>query len=172
MPPGKANLNLLPIARVQAEEIVAYLSSRLVGNKLFFGGSYIRQRPVCGDIDLAILRNPDTDVSISNLELSNGVKVLTKGNKQTRQILEFNGFEFQLDIWFVDNPGQWGPMCMFVAGNAVVNIRQRQAATRQGYVLSQYAVTKDGQPTQDFLTEQSVYNFFKWPWLPYEMRNQ
>lgn len=171
MPTNKTFKNE-PMDWAVADRLVQNIHSILNGraDMLFFGGSYIRESAKVGDIDLAILANDNTPKALEDLWTYAGQMKLTNGNVQKRWVLRFDEPLFQLDIWIVSLIKSWGPLCMFVAGNGVLNIKQRQLATKAGYVLSQYAVTKDGASCGEFPSEISVYNFFHWPWIPYSKR--
>lgn len=155
----------------EADKLIAWLAPLIQAEKLFWGGSYVRRNVMCGDLDVAILKSADTDASLKQLFTENGHLMLVNGSSIKRLALNRKGTLFQLDVWLVDTEDKWGPLCMFVAGNGSLNILQRRQATARGCVLSQYGVTRNGVSLGAFPTEQSVYAFFGWPWIPYEKRN-
>jgi DNA polymerase/3'-5' exonuclease PolX len=160
-----------------ASEIVPQLERLIAADKLFVGGSYIRGRRDIGDLDIAVLKNSDTQNSIDLLVKFWNGEVLVSGPAQTRLVLEYPGqpgFKFQVDIWFAQNEGQFGPLSMFVAGSGMFNVIQRSQAAKQGYCLGQTVITNSTTKLSagDFPTEQSVYDFFGWQWIPYSQRNK
>jgi len=160
-------------SRIQADGIVDELVERIRAEKLFVGGSYVRQQPDCGDIDIAILENELTLGSIEDLAVLWDGEYLVNGQKVKRLVLTApSGLRFQLDLWLISDPGQWGPLVMFVAGSGNFNKMQRVHAIRAGCTLTQYAVLKDGVPINRSMPEEmDVYDYFGWDWVPYNKRS-
>lgn len=161
----------------KAQAAVDILTPLITCDKLFFGGSYCREKASCGDLDVAVLSNNGTYQSI--IEIIKQFKGDTlvafgPGAALTRLVLDIEDIplKFQIDFWFITNVGQWGPLCMFVAGDKTQNIQQRIAIMKQGYSLSQYGVFRNNESCGDFPTEQSVYKYLGWLWVPYKDRNK
>lgn len=169
---SKVSMHLPKFSQETATKIIEFVKSNISAQQMFFGGSYIRGCPMVGDIDLAVLRAPDTDASIERLIADFCVQNISGGRKQKRMVLRSPaGLPFQLDIWLIDDVGQWGPLCMFVAGDGQLNIIQRAKASQLGYMLSQYTVSRNNISVGAFPTERSVYQFFGWDWIGYTKRN-
>lgn len=191
--PAKRSFKGQRFSRERAKLYIAKLDHWLFSNwlgandKIFYGGSWARGCEEIGDIDVAIcfdgVDHPITKESVELPKMFRNdweVETLSSGVKLARHVVDFSPifaaapsleYKFQLDLWFIDNPNQWGPLCMFVAGSGRFNMHQRVLASKQGYVLNQYTVLKDGESMGSFPTEVSVYQFFKWPFVPYSRRN-
>lgn len=156
----------------QADSIVKCLTEQLEAERLFAGGSYCRQQQDCGDIDIAILENELTRTSIDHLVDGWEGEYLINGNKVKRIVLTAPwGLKFQLDLWLIDDPGQWGPLVMFVAGSGNFNKMQRWHAIQAGYTLTQYALQKDGVSVSSMPEEIDVYTYLGWTYVNYDKRS-
>lgn len=161
----------------------------------FLGGSYVRELPSIGDIDIVILTN-NIEKTQSGLSMLHGTW-LRRGisSSMNFEIPDQVGFRYyrngyklpqtiQVDFWLTDNPGNWGAYCMFCAGDQRLNIIQRSKASKQGYLLGfslrkKIGMTTDkkGNPTIEYgdpinlPTEQEVYKYLGWDWIPYKDRS-
>lgn len=155
-----------------ANAIAQQLIEQLQAHRVFVGGSYVRQQKDCGDIDIAILENEQTRISIVYLVAAWQGEYLINGDKVKRIVLTAPwGLKFQLDLWLITDPGQWGTLVMFVAGSGNFNKMQRWHAIQAGYTLTQYALLKDGAPVQPMLEEIDVYNYLGWTYVNYDKRS-
>lgn len=136
-------------------------------NTHFVGGSFVRGCPTCGDLDIAVLQ----PAGYFDEEFKSLGTVLSYGETVKRIVIPFEGKDIQVDVWATANSGNWGPLCMFVAGSGKLNMIQRANATRRGYTLGFSLKDKALGIEIPLPTEQDVYKFLKWPWLPYSERN-
>lgn len=140
-------------------------------SSIFFGGSYCRRLPTCGDIDVLLFRNDLTDKAIDTLFAMYMGTYLANGGSLKRMILQIDSLRFQLDMWIVDDRRAWGPMSMFVAGDGQLNAIQRAQASRAGYKLGTFLVDIKSGAIINTPTERDVYSFLGWAWKPYPTRS-
>ena len=173
------------IERSDALSITLEVNEQLIRENLirdvFIGGSLKRGLDFVADVDIGIIPTgvyegghawwAETMKEIFNLlHMPEGTP---EGFKQVcgKEILRLARYGVQVDIWAAEKY-YWGPMCMFIAGNAKLNMLQRVKAKKQGILLSNKGLfTLDGKDLGKFETEQKVYDFLGWEWLGYTERN-
>lgn len=155
------------VAKENSEKIADIL--KVVSEEVFVGGSICRQSETCGDIDIAVVSDGN-NTKILDVFSSLG-QVIMKGEVMARIAYEFNpGKLVQVDLWIFPRYN-WGAGCMFVAGNGTLNIWQRFTARKQGYNLGFCLKEISTNKVIALPTEQAVYDFLKWNWIPYKERS-
>lgn len=164
-----------------ATTIIETLNFHNLVEEIFIGGSIIRQARFVADIDIGII-----PICVSGDDLAWWDDLMgnifnmfhisesePEGFKFVcgKEILRLSYFGVQVDIWLAEER-YWGPMCMFIAGNAKLNAVQRIKAKKQGVRLSSKGLfTLDGEDLGKFETEKKVYDFLNWKWVDYPDRN-
>lgn len=157
----------------------------------FLGGSFIRELPKIGDIDIVVLTDniakTQDDLNVLNgTWLRRGVTSSINYNIPLGILSELHltVATVQVDLWITDQPGNWGAYCMFCAGDQKLNIIQRANASKQGYLLG-FSLRKLIGKTLDkkgnlvnqyddpiYLdSERAVYDHLRWPWIEYKNRS-
>lgn len=122
--------------REDVERDVARISSALQGfSKIKFCGSYRRNLPVLGDLDVVVTPSGDESLLISSIK-SLAKEVLANGSKVVRILLDN---DLQVDF-YVCSDRLFGSFCLFLTGSASFNIKCRSLAKRFGWRLSQYGL--------------------------------
>lgn len=157
--------------------VVAEVGARLFPfvkeSYLFVGGSFIRQSPTCGDLDLCLVPGVDKMLVLDGFhELAGELGQVLVSGLVNRVTMPFEGKLVQIDMWLTE-PEHWGAMCMFVAGSGRFNMIQRIHAATQGYLLSQNGLFRKEEEKIEIpcYTEKKVYEELKWSWVPYEKRS-
>lgn len=127
-----------------ANSVVLRLSSVFLAPanspRLFWGGSYARMLPKCGDLDLVIEQTEETDdLVFEAMKMFAPYQILVDGPKQKRIMLThpLGKQMFQWDIWYVPESEMrsWGCYVAFVTGNAKFNVHMRVVAKKHGMTL-------------------------------------
>jgi DNA polymerase/3'-5' exonuclease PolX len=162
------------------ESVCDFILPKVDHIQRFLGGSYIRELPTCGDLDLAFLVY-DISKFQSQLSLLPG-KWKRRGISSSldltipRSIILQNEITgtflpptIQCDFWVIDKPGNWGALCAFCAGDGKLNIAQRSAASKKGFTLG-FSLKKEGCDIY-LPTEYDLYEYLGWDWIPYKKRS-
>ena len=179
------SMKSIRIERDDALSLATTIKDKLISSKLvsqtFVGGSIIRQSEFVADIDIGIIpiSVPGDDRAWWDDLMGNIFNMfhMPKGEPKNFksicgvEILRLSYFGVQVDIWAAEEK-YWGPICMFIAGNAKLNAVQRIKAKKQGVRLSSKGLfTLDGEDLGKFETEKKVYDFLNWKWVDYPDRN-
>jgi DNA polymerase (family 10) len=93
---------------------------------------------------------------------------LVEGRGPTKTSLEFvNGFRAQL---WVHPPERFGTALQYATGSKEHNVRLRELALKQGYSLSEHALTGEDGSEVLCATEEEVYSTLELPFIPPELR--
>ena len=129
-------------------------------NNLFtICGSYRRGKDICGDIDIVItnknIENDDTNKKLNILKKIINVLIKEKyivdnltsnGYKKFMGVfkLNSNSISRRIDIRMVVYPEYYTGILYFT-GSKDLNVKMRTEAKKQGYILNEYGLFKDGQ---------------------------
>jgi DNA polymerase/3'-5' exonuclease PolX len=150
-------------------------------------GSYRREKPTSGDIDVLISKigTPNKNDTTNHLDLFiqelkkplklNNKKALLVGDMTTNYETKYMGFAQYLDnpirridIRFIEWESYHSALLYFT-GSAELNKKMRQIAKKMGYKLSEYGLFKDDKmvPIQ---SEYDVFKILKIEYLPPRLR--
>ncbi|MBT3463642.1 hypothetical protein HN451_01530 [archaeon] len=139
------------ISRDEIKEFDVYLNKLIhsIDVKLTVNivGSYRRERPDSGDIDVLLThKDYETNTFISDVISKfrdNGIllAVLSSGNTKFNGIIEVNGKARRIDIRFVPYENYY-PALLYFTGSGNFNIEMRIKAKQLGYKLNEYHLYK------------------------------
>ncbi len=125
------------------------------------GGSWRRQAPDVGDLDVMVVTETGT---FAHFEFPSSFVAQRSGEKIAQGDLTANGDSIHVDFWSCTLQ-QRGAFAMFLCGPKALNIQQRALAATQGLVLSQYGLFDQSGKQVDNGTEIGVYSLLGIPWL-------
>jgi DNA polymerase (family 10) len=147
----------LPRVRAVAERLRAHPAAVEVS----IAGSARRYRETVRDLDLIATA---VDAFCSQPEV---VEVVAKGPTKATVVSQ-QGLRFDLRVV---PPESYGNLLQHFTGSKAHNVALREAAVRKGLSVSEYAVTKvETGEAHAFGTEQEVYAFLGYEWIPPELR--
>jgi len=129
-------------SRIEADRALLYIEPRLEGYRTFrVCGSYRRNLPTVGDLDIAIVPLPDVGLELLQKSIKKMSKeVLANGNKILRVIIPIHDmYDIQVDFYFTPER-ILGSFSLFLTGSKDFNKKSRFAAQRLGMRLSQYGL--------------------------------
>lgn len=119
-------------------------------------GSYRRQRPTVGDIDI-LFWGPDIEILMTYLEQKHGKSwyVYQRGPSKIGGMFHMKDYTVEVDIWLA-NPDNLHAMLLYSTGSKEWNIYMRRRAKKKGLKLNQYGLFKDEEllPTK---TEADIF---------------
>ncbi len=129
-------------------------------------GSLRRWRETIGDLDFLVAADSPEAVMERFATLPQ-VEVILRGPTKTSIRLPQG---LQADLRVVE-PARWGTALQYFTGSQAHNIHLREIAQKQGYSLSEYALTRlqDGQEIL-CAEEAQVYHHLGLPYIPPELR--
>jgi len=141
------------VSQQEAGRIFFNIDRMLEHNQLFLCGSYRRDKPDCGDLDIVIIpRNPDLfdRFCVDNFGMQkNGKNPMRNGLIGDVQV------EF-----YVATPENLGTFLQMWTGSMQTNIKLRKLAREKGYSLSQYGFKcLKTNKLHKCATEIAVYEF-------------
>lgn len=161
-----------------------------LSGELILAGSYRRKTPDSGDIDALIttdVKNPRVMNTFYNNLVKKGViettNVLAKGPTKIMAVASIDEYYRHLDIFY--HPIETFPFAiLFTTGSKEFNVKMRKFALDKGYSLNEQNLTKKSptgpKVTQtEYLnviekqfpeTEQDIFDFLGYPYIPPEMR--
>lgn len=152
--------------RIEAQEFINVLRRELtqVGlvedETFFFGGSWRREAPSVGDIDVAIVT---PDGTFGDLALPGGVDYQRRGPKIAQGGLDLDVFgAMHVDFWAC-SPQEIGAFLWFVTGPVELNVAMRQSAIKRNMSLSQVGLLDAETKEQlDDGTEADIARILGW----------
>lgn len=158
----------IPIGRAYpfAVRLIARLQAVPGVQRVEMAGSLRRGRSTVGDIDLLAAANDSNAVMQAFLNDPEVTRVVAAG--ETKSSLEY-GHGLRAQLW-VHPPERFGTAWQYATGSKDHNVRLRELALKQGFSLSEHALThKDGREVL-CATEEEVYQLLGLPWIPAELR--
>jgi DNA polymerase/3'-5' exonuclease PolX len=130
------------ISRAEMDYINNYLKQLLIGVKYELVGSYRRQMPSSGDVDILIEKQEHIDMN-SILDMLKNVIVgtLAKGPEKFMGIMRIDEtfIAHRIDIRLIE-PSKWYYGLLYFTGSKNFNIYMRKKAIEQGMSLSEYGL--------------------------------
>lgn len=137
------------------------------GIKWSITGSYRRQEPTSGDVDVLIERRPDLNMNgiVELLEPYLPV-ILSKGEKKLAGIFRLSDdyFGHRIDIRLID-PESWPFALLYFTGSQKVNILMRKRAIEFGMKLSEYGLFDNMGNPQYAENERDIFNILQIKYL-------
>ncbi|MCS7247931.1 MAG: DNA polymerase/3'-5' exonuclease PolX [Anaerolineales bacterium] len=158
----------IPIGRAYpfAQRLIARLQAIPGVQRVEMAGSLRRGRSTVGDIDLLAAAADSSSVMEAFLSDPEVVRVTASG--ETKSSVEYShGLRAQL---WVHPPERFGTAWQYATGSKEHNVRLRELALKQGWSLSEHALSrKDGSEVL-CSQEEEVYAALGLPWIPPELR--
>lgn len=149
------------ISHAEAEEYISSFKSE-VRDDIYVVGSYRRQKPTVGDIDIIMLNN-GTDYSEKIVKWLD--EVFVHGDTKISGIKG----KTQVDIRMID-PKYLGAHLLHGTGSQEFNIKIRAYAKSLGMRLNEYGILDQNQVFHTFSTEEEIFKFLNYDYVSPEMR--
>lgn len=120
---------------------------------LTYAGSFRREKDISGDLDIILLMKKEKFLEI--IGDSNNYKIYAIGDSKCSTIYTGHYFNIKIDFFFT-NKQEFPAMLLYLTGNRVFNIRVRKEAKKQGYLLNQYGLFKNGERIK-VKTEKDIF---------------
>lgn len=151
------------------EQLSSELSHANPGLEFHFAGSWRREAPVIGDLDIVVVTPSGLlapDLLDAGVLLPSFVTFQRLGSKVANGDVALpDGGLLHIDVWSC-SPHERGAYLMFATGPMALNIHQRQHALRNGYRLSQVGLQRSSDHVQvDNGTEKHIYELLGLPYL-------
>ncbi|HEY3921202.1 MAG TPA: DNA polymerase/3'-5' exonuclease PolX [Gaiellaceae bacterium] len=155
--------NTLPRLREVAAELAAHPAALQVS----IAGSARRYRETVRDLDLIATAN-DADALLDAFCSADWVvEVVARGGTKATVVSQ-NGL--RLDLRVVP-PESYGNLLQHFTGSKDHNVALREAAVRRGLSVSEYGIAEvESGEVHAFATEEEVYAFLGYAWIPPELR--
>ncbi len=153
----------LPKLRAAAEMLAAHPAAVRVS----IAGSARRFRETVRDLDLIATATDAPALLDAFCELPWVVEVVARGDTKATVVAQ-DGLRFDLRVV---PPEAYGNLLQHFTGSKAHNVALREAAVRQGLSVSEYGITEVETGTvHAFATEEEVYEFLGYSWIPPELR--
>jgi DNA polymerase (family 10) len=155
--------NVLPRLGQLAEELAAHPAARQVS----IAGSARRYRETVRDLDLIATANDAAALLDAFCAFPWVVEVAAKGSTKATVVAQ-DGLRFDLRVV---PPESFGNLLQHFTGSKDHNVGLREAAVRRGLSVSEYGIAEvDGGTVHAFESEEEVYAFLGYDWIPPELR--
>jgi DNA polymerase (family 10) len=156
-------------------EAVQKLSNMMTNTQMVIVGSYRRRKAYSRDIDIMVTSDLTLEKVFEQFKLVfPKTYVYSKGEAKISTIVDFRElFQdntrhiYKVDLFKVDK-GEVTAMLLYSTGSKEHNIYMRQVAKKQGYLLNQKGLFKDGKKIEKLLTEKDFFDKlqlkYKEPW--------
>ena len=127
-----------------------------------FVGSYRRGRPHSGDIDI-LLHHTTIDECIAHLRKQKAMPIvgfITHGKEKASFLLRIQKYVRRVDL-LVTTAESFVPALVYFTGSKFFNIRMRQIAKEQGYVLNEHGLCPAGKGGECVVLESEEELFGK-----------
>lgn len=143
------------IPRKETRELETYLQKWCVKTKqksifpyprVWFVGSYRRGSPHSGDIDI-LLHQTTIDECIAHIQKHKTMQIvgfITRGKEKASFLLRIQKYVRRIDL-LVTTAESFVPALVYFTGSKFFNIRMRQNAKEQGYVLNEHGLCPVGK---------------------------
>jgi len=122
-------------------------------------GSYRREKPTVGDIDILVVTKRPQEISDAIADLPIVRNVAAHGDKKLSFDLTSG---IRVDIRFVQK-NQWGSALLYFTGSKDHNIALRKIAIRKGWKLNEYGLSEGGKVIAS-KTEEEIYEALNVPY--------
>jgi len=155
--------NALPRLHTTVDALVAHPAA----DKVSIAGSARRFRETVRDLDLIATASDPEALLGAFCSLPWVVDVAAHGPTKATVVSQ-EGFRFDLRVV---PPESYGNLLQHFTGSKAHNVALRELAVRRGLSVSEYGVTEVETGTvHAFATEQEVYAFLGYEWIPPELR--
>ncbi|MFQ5966355.1 MAG: DNA polymerase/3'-5' exonuclease PolX [Acidimicrobiia bacterium] len=150
-----------------ATRLVVELESRDFVQRAIACGSLRRMRETIADLDIVVSSQEPQRVMDDFIELPSVKEVIAHGETKT-SVLTQQGL--QVDVRVVE-PEQLGAALVYFTGSRDHNIRLRQIAQQNDWLLNEYGLLEaEGDRVIASETEEDIYSALRLPWIPPPMR--
>lgn len=152
------------ISRNEAYEILLSVAAEIKGtDRLYFCGSYRRQKATCGDGDVVVL--VPSDSVWTEIMVALGCDPLTTAGKLRKGVTIVRE-GFQIDIARVVDECQMGAMKLFATGSGEFNQATRTIAKRKGFKLNRYGLWHRETDELVACGEEEILETLRLGWIP------
>jgi DNA polymerase (family X) len=154
---------VLPKLRAIAAELSAHPAARQVS----IAGSARRYRETIRDLDLIATATDSESLLTAFCSAPWVVEVAARGGTKATVVAQ-DGLRFDLRVV---PPEAYGNLLQHFTGSKDHNVALREAAVRRGLSVSEYGIAEvDDGTVHAFATEEEVYRFLGYDWIPPELR--
>jgi DNA polymerase (family 10) len=155
--------NALPKLRAVAADVAAHPASVQVS----IAGSARRFRETVRDLDLIATATDARALLDAFCSFPWVVEVAAKGDTKATVVSQ-DGLRYDLRVV---PPECYGNLLQHFTGSAAHNVALREAAVRRGLSVSEYGIAEvESGEVHAFATEEEVYAFLGYAWIPPELR--
>jgi DNA polymerase (family 10) len=153
----------LPKLRAHAAELAAHPAALQVS----IAGSARRYRETVRDLDLIATATDAKALLDAFCTAPWAVEVVARGSTKATVVAQ-DGLRFDLRVV---PPESYGNLLQHFTGSKDHNVALREAAVRRGLSVSEYGITEtESGVVHAFATEEEVYAFLGYEWIPPELR--
>jgi DNA polymerase (family 10) len=153
----------LPKLRAHAAELAEHPAALQVS----IAGSARRYRETVRDLDLIATATDAAALLDAFCTAPWVVEVAARGSTKATVVAQ-DGLRFDLRVV---PPESYGNLLQHFTGSKEHNVALREAAVRRGLSVSEYGITEsDSGEVRAFATEEEVYAFLGYAWIPPELR--
>jgi DNA polymerase (family X) len=164
---------LLDTAEIQAQKLIAHLSTFGGIDKITPAGSLRRGRETVGDLDVLVTGKCCVDdeqraqLLAHIIKLPGLMEVIAQGDNKVSFRLRSG---MQLDVRTL-SPDSFGAAMQYFTGSKSHNVALRQRALKMGFTLSEYSLAElDTNKPVAGKTEEEIYSKLKLDYIPPELR--
>ncbi|HST18459.1 MAG TPA: DNA polymerase/3'-5' exonuclease PolX [Gaiellaceae bacterium] len=158
---------LLGTALPRLTEAVEELRTHPASVEVCAAGSARRMRETVRDLDIIATATDPAALVEHFCSLPWVVEVAAKGTTKAT-VVSHDGLRFDLRVV---PPESYGNLLQHFTGSKNHNVALREDAVRRGLSISEYSVTEvEGGEEHHFATEEEVYGFLGYEWIPPELR--
>jgi DNA polymerase (family 10) len=155
--------NILPRLRAAVDELAAHPAAKEVS----LAGSARRARETVRDLDIIATATDPAALIDAFCTQPWVVDVAARGPTKATVVSQ-EGLRFDLRVV---PPESYGNLLQHFTGSKAHNVALREAAVRKGLSVSEYGVTEvESGAVHAFVTEEEVYGFLGYAWIPPELR--
>lgn len=162
------------IPRNTIDEFNKLFKKVLGDTEYFIGGSYSREQPTSGDIDLMIVSDMETFNRVFSkpmIKQGKMLPIISQGDNRATTYLIKGKKYYRLDI-FLTRPESVIFMRTYLVGSGKFNLYMRASAKRQGLVLNQYGLYhRDSHMPIEIDNEPALFARLGMTWTEYKDRN-
>ena len=150
-----------------AQKIVDELSQLDVVKRIELAGSIRRRKATIGDADILVISEDSDEVMNSFVQMEEGDRVLSKGERKSTIVL---GNGLQVDLLVIDEKN-FGAALMYFTGSKEHNVELRKRAIEHNWKLSEYGLEE--RETGEVIarsTEEGIYDKLDLQYIPPELR--
>ena len=164
---------LLDTAEIQAQKLIAHLSTFVGIDKITPAGSLRRGRETVGDLDVLVTGKCCVDdeqraqLLAHIIKLPGLMEVIAQGDNKVSFRLRSG---MQVDVRTL-SPDSFGAAMQYFTGSKSHNVALRQRALKMGFTLSEYSLAElDTNKPVAGKTEEEIYSKLKLDYIPPELR--